>query len=115
MQNETAHGQEGSQSCNLCEGPVCPSRIRLVCLEIHLDQSLGTRIIASDGHTGSDTDSNKDRTHLQSVICKDETSIHHTKLNIWKYNCSTKSSMKTCKRFSSLMCTIKISTQKLLL
>lgn len=62
-QNETAHGQEMSQSCNLCEGPVCPSRIRLGCLELHLDQSLGTRITVSDGQTGSDTDSSNERTH----------------------------------------------------
>lgn len=54
MQNETAHGREGSQSRNLCKGPVCPSRIRLVCLEIHLDQSLGSRIIVSDGQTASE-------------------------------------------------------------
>ncbi len=50
MQNETAHGQEGSHGCNLCKGPVSLSRIRPVCLEIHLDQSLGTRIMVSDGH-----------------------------------------------------------------
>lgn len=80
MQNETTHGQERSQSCNPCEGPVCPGRIRLRCLEIHLDQSLGTRTTVSDGQTGSDTD--------RQVKCM-------------KINYSTNSSMKTYKRFGS--------------
>lgn len=61
---------------------MCPSRIRLVCLEIHLDQSLGTRIILSDGKTGSDTDHSKDRNHIQRVIFKNQISIHHTRINI---------------------------------
>lgn len=80
MQNETTHGQERSQSCNPCEGPVSPGRIRLRCLEIHLDQSLGTRTTVSDGQTGSDTD--------RQVKCM-------------KINYSTNSSMKTYKRFGS--------------
>ena len=66
MPDETAHGRQGSQRCNLYEGPLGLSRMRLLGLEIHVDQSLGTGIMLSDGHKASEPDSFKDRMHLQS-------------------------------------------------
>lgn len=79
MPDETAHGLEVSRSCNLCEGLVRPSRIRLICPQIHLDQSLITTIVHSGGRAGGATDSFKDRDPLTT------SNMERAFFCVWKY------------------------------
>lgn len=82
MPDETAHGLDVRQSCNLCEGLVCPSRIRRVCLQIHLDQSLVTALYIQVVRQAMTQTASRTRTHLQVVICKEQISIQTTDLGL---------------------------------